>query len=168
MKLGYIMSRNRGVADRYLSDLAARLQQEGLTVAGLIQTRAPSDGDHPCDMDLVALPHGPQITIAQELGAVSHGCRLDPAALENASELVRQALVDGADVMILNKFGSQESAGRGFCTVIQTALERDVPVLTAVNAVNLDGFLAFTDGLETLLDPETDNIDGWLTDKTLD
>ncbi len=166
IKLGYIMSRDRGVADRFLSDLAARMKQDGQVVAGLVQTRAPKADEHPCDMDLVALPHGSNVTIAQELGAVSHGCRLDPAALEDASERVRKALLDGADVMILNKFGAQERAGRGFCSVIQTALERDVPVLTAVNEVNLDGFLAFTDGFETLLDPETDDIAGWLTAKT--
>ena len=162
VKLGYILSTHRGRTDRIMADMAARLKDSGRSVAGLVQTRAPQADDHPCDMDLIVLPDGPQISIAQELGAASHGCRLDPEALANASELVRQSLAAGADVMILNKFGAQECNGRGFRGAIETALEQGIPVLTAVNEMNLQGFQDFAGGLETRLDPDQDDIFEWL------
>ncbi|WGW03638.1 DUF2478 domain-containing protein [Tropicibacter oceani] len=162
-KLGYILSTSRGSTDPLLVDIANRLGAQGRVVAGIVQSRAPSDRDHPCDMDLVVLPNGPEIAIAQQLGTASRGCRLDPASLEEASEAVRQSLMQGADVLIVNKFGAQECKGRGFCPAFGLALERGIPVLTAVNEMNLQGFLDFAGGLETRLDPAGDQVLDWLT-----
>jgi hypothetical protein len=52
-----------------------------------------------------------------------------------------------ADILIVNTFGKQEIAGRGFRPLIAAALLRDLPVLTAVNPRNLPAFLAFSGGL---------------------
>lgn len=164
VKFGYILSKSRGSTDPFLVDLAAHLGSQGRVVAGIVQSRAPTDKDHPCDMDLVVLPHGPEIAIAQQLGSASRGCRLDPQSLESASESVRQSLMANADVLIVNKFGAQECKGRGFCSAFGLALERGIPVLTAVNEMNLPGLLDFAGGMETRLDPERDDIPGWLSE----
>lgn len=164
IKLGYLLSTQRGSTDPVLLDIADRLGAEGRVVAGILQSRAPSDKDHPCDMDLRVLPDGPEIAIAQKLGAASRGCRLDPASLEHASEAVRQSLMRDADILILNKFGAQECKGRGFCSAISLALERGIPVLTAVNEMNLEGFQDFAAGLETRLAPDAADIVTWLTE----
>ena len=163
VKFGYLLATARGVTDPVLAEVAARLEAEGRTVAGVIQSRAPSDRDHPCDMDLAVLPAGPKIAIAQKLGAASRGCRLDPESLEQASEAVRQSLLTNADVLIVNKFGAQECQGRGFVPAFQTALERGYPVLTTVNDRNLPEFLAFAGGMETLLPLDANAILAWMT-----
>ena len=164
VKLGYILSKSRGSADPFLVNIVSRLSSKGRVVAGIVQSRAPTNRDHPCDMDLVVLPDGPEIAIAQQLGTASRGCRLDPASLEDASEAVRQSLLQGADVLIVNKFGAQECRGRGFCSAFELAIERGIPVLTAVNSMNFQGFLDFAGGLETQLDPDRDDILAWLTE----
>ncbi|WP_108258885.1 DUF2478 domain-containing protein [Mangrovicoccus ximenensis] len=161
MTIAYLLSETRGLSDRLLADLAARLAAEGRVVAGLVQSRAPSGGDHPCDMDLSVLPSGPEIGISQKLGGGSRGCRLDPGSLEAAAMAVTGALAYGADLLILNKFGAHECAGRGFCPVLASAAERGVPVLTAVNPRNLDGFASFAGGLETRLAPDPDALHDW-------
>lgn len=163
-KFGYVLSTQRGSTDPLLVKVATRLQAEGYVVAGIIQSRAPAERDHPCDVDLVVLPNGPEIAIAQKLGAASRGCRLDPSSLEQASESVRQCLQRDADVLIVNKFGAQECKGRGFCSAFGMAMERGIPVLTAVNELNLQGFLDFADGLETRLEPQAEGIVSWLTE----
>ena len=106
MTLGYILSETRGEADRLLSELATRLRVEGRVVAGVVQSRAPSAGAHPCDMELAVLPDGPGIELSQRLGGGARGCRLDPASLEEAAGAVAARLAAGADVLILNKFGA--------------------------------------------------------------
>lgn len=163
LKLGYILTQSRGGADALMVALAGQLAAQGRSVAGIVQSRAPTDRDHPCDMDLVVLPNGPEIAIAQRLGASSRGCRLDPASLENAAEAVRKSLLQGADVLIVNKFGAQECQGRGFCPAFALALDLGIPVLTTVNGLNHQGFLDFAGGLETRLDPDQDTILKWLT-----
>ena len=164
VKLGYVLSTSRGSTDPLLVDIAGKLAARGRVVAGIVQSRAPTDRDHPCDMDLVVLPDGPQIAIAQQLGALSRGCRLDPASLEQAAEAVQQSLSRDADVLIVNKFGAQECKGRGFSSAFGLALNLGIPVLTAVNEMNLQGFLDFAGGLETRLSQDEDEILAWLCD----
>lgn len=161
-RLGYLLSLERGGNDRLLSTLAARLTAEGRVVAGIVQSRAPQGRDHPCDMDLAVLPEGPEIAIAQQLGAQSRGCRLDPSSLEEAAEWVRRALDRGADALIVNKFGAQECQGRGLCDAFALAMERGIPVLTAVNQMNHAGFLSFAGGLATQLPADEAALHDWL------
>lgn len=160
--LGYILSETRGEADRLLASLAESLRARGHVVAGIVQSRAPTEGAHPCDMELAVLPRGPALEISQKLGAGSRGCRLDPGSLEAAAEAVTLRLREGADVLILNKFGAQECAGRGFAPVLALALEKGIPVLTAVNARNLDGFLRFAGGLGSQVEAGGAALDDWL------
>ncbi|WP_228028809.1 DUF2478 domain-containing protein [Donghicola mangrovi] len=164
-RLGYILSLERGSTDPLLSGLAARLTAEGRVVAGIVQSRAPKGKDHPCDMDLAVLPQGPEIAIAQKLGTGSRGCRLDPASLEDAAAWVMRALETGADALIVNKFGAQECQGRGLCEAFGLAMERGVPVLTAVNRLNHEGFLSWAGGMATQLEPDDKMLHGWLTER---
>ena len=161
--LGYIHSAERGVPNAVLSEVVGRLRAQGVVVAGLVQLRAPEAGAHPCDMDLRCLPDGPAFAIAQKLGRGSRGCRMDVEALETGVAYVSQAVRDGAEVFILNKFGAQEAQGRGFCETIALALERGVPVLTVVNPLNLDAFRAFAGGVEEEVAAEPETILAWLS-----
>ena len=94
-------------------------------------------------MDVRVLPDGPEIRISQTLGETSRGCRLDPAALEQAVALVEAGLETSPDLLILNKFGKHEAEGRGFRPLIAEALARDIPVLLGVNGLNQQAFEAF-------------------------
>lgn len=162
-RLGYVLAQSRGGVDGLLATLAERLKSEGRIVAGIVQCRAPTGRDHPCDMDLAVLPAGPRIAIAQKLGTGSRGCRLDPSSLENAASAVCRALEDGADALIINKFGAQECQGRGLCGAIALAMSRGIPVLTAVNGLNHVGFLHYAGGLATRLEPREELLHDWLS-----
>ena len=114
-------------------------------------------------MDVRVLPEGPVIRISQSLGAGSRGCRLDPGALETAIGLC-EARLEGADLLIVNKFGKQEASGRGFRGLIGEALARDIPVLVGLNRMNHDAFHEFTGNEAVELAPEPDALRGWLAD----
>jgi len=146
MRLGYVIGARRGGVDRLLAEVATHLAAEGWDLAGVVQVNAERPGRR-CDMDLAVLGGG-SVRISQCLGPLARGCRLDPSGLETAVGLVEAALdARPPQLLIVNKFGKAEIGGRGFRPLIARALGQGVPVLTGVGPGNLDGFLAFAEGL---------------------
>ena len=164
MHLAYVMTKDRGATDRLLSELADRLQAQSTALAGIVQTNTECHDDALCDMDVRVLPKGETIRISQSLGAGSRGCRLDPAALEQAVPQVTSSLQGQAlpDVLIVNKFGKHEADGRGMRAVIGEALELGVPVISGVNSLNVEAFQAFAGGLGVAVEPNVEALIDWL------
>ena len=160
MRLAAVTASRRGETDLILSELAGKLIRAGLRLAGVVQTNTDVPGRHHCEMDVRVLPDGPTICISQNLGPAARGCRLDPDGLERAVASVALRL-DGADLLILNKFGKHEAEGRGFVPLIAEALSRDIPVLLGVSDLNRAAFDAFTAGAATRLPAEQAAILDW-------
>ncbi len=160
MKIAYTMAPRRGDTDLFLFSVAQDLGARGYQTCGTVQINTKR-GDHPCDMDVQVLPDGPILRISQSLGRNSKGCRLDPSALENAVGFVAGRLTSGAEVLIVNKFGKHEADGRGFRTVIAEAIERDIPVLVGVNALNLAAFKEFVGPDALWLEPSAKAVISW-------
>lgn len=142
--LGYVIHDERGDASVHMAALAAALSAEGWRLAGAVQVDLDRGADCACEMTLEVLGAGAApIRISQSLGPGSSGCRLDSGALEQAAGLAEKVLKRGADLVIVNKFGKQEAAGRGFRALIGAALAQGVPVLTAVPPGQLAAFTVF-------------------------
>ncbi|TNF20667.1 MAG: DUF2478 domain-containing protein [Rhodobacteraceae bacterium] len=162
MKIASVTSPDRGATDRLLSDLADRLRAEGLRLAGIVKDHTHVAGyANGCDMKVRVLPDGPVIRITQDLGSGSDACRLDPGAIAQAVAQVEADAFDEADLFILNKFGPEEAAGRGFCAAIAAALERDIPVLVGVGRATKPAFDSFAGGLARDLAPQPEAILDW-------
>ena len=161
MNIGFTMAPGRGDTDLILYAVARALIHRGLVPAGTAQINTERDDAGPCDMDVLVLPAGPKICISQNLGAGARGCRLNPAALENAVSLVQSRLPKSA-CLIVNKFGKHEAEGRGFRPVIADALEQGLPVLVGLNGLNAPAFEDFCGGMAQRLDPNPDAILTWL------
>ena len=157
MKIAVVSATKRGETDLLLAKAAEKLQAKGAVLAGIVKELDYVAGyENGCDMKVRVLPKGPVIQITQSLGNGSDACRLDPGAIVTAVSTVENSDLAGADLFILNKFGPEEAAGRGFCAVIGAALEQDIPVLVGVGVAIRDSFDAFVDGLAvTLLTDET-------------
>jgi len=160
MKLGYMTLPGKGRTDRLLAEVVERLEARGVALTGTVQTNIER-GDRPrCDMDLRLLPNGPVVRISVDRGAEARGCRLDAGALEQSALWVSNAL-DSAEMLVVNKFGKQESEGRGLAGTIADALERGLPVLVGVNGLNLPAFLGFAGGMAQELPPDAVRIADW-------
>lgn len=168
MHLAYVMTEERGATDRLLSDLAAELQADGVRLAGIVQTNTECFDNRLCDMDVRVLPDGETIRISQSLGAGARGCRLNPGALETAVSQVAHSLQGATrpDLLIVNKFGKHEADGRGMRSVIGEAMAMGIPVLTGVNRLNEDKFLAFTENAARKLQPRAAALREWLAQVT--
>lgn len=162
MKIAVVSSQVRGQTDQLLSDIAAELQTAGAKLCGAVKILEDApDNAHACDMDLQILPDGPKVRITQSLGEGSLGCRLNPMAITEAVAATEQIGSAGFDMFVLNKFGPEESEGRGFCTAIATALENDTPVLVGVGASCREAFDTFAAGLAEDLPPDPEAIRDW-------
>ena len=159
MRLATITLPGRGETDRLLASVAARLQGQGVALAGAVQFNLDC-GDE-CEMEVQVLPDGPVIGISQSLGPGSQGCRLDAGALETAVAEVA-ARMAGARLLIVNKFGKHEAEGRGFRALIGSALEAGMPVLIGVNAMNMQAFQAFAGEMAEPLVPA--ELETWLAE----
>ncbi|MCA0922564.1 DUF2478 domain-containing protein [Pseudooceanicola nanhaiensis] len=160
--LGYVSAAGQGEADELIRAVATRLRGQGLRLAGAVQVNLETDPAHKCRMDLHILSGTEVVRISQDLGTLAQGCRLDPEGLERAVGLVQAALAEGADLVIVNKYGKQEIGGRGFRPVINEALGAGVPVLTAVNPDNIAAFEAYAEGMGEALPPEEDAVLDWV------
>lgn len=163
MKLAYVMTETRGTTDRLLTLFSRQLIERGSRLIGVAQTNTECTDSTLCDMDVQVLPDGPTIRISQSLGAGARGCRLDPAALEQAVALVSAGLDSKPQLLVINKFGKHEAEGRGFRPVIGEALMRDIPVLAGVNSMNHDAFIEFTQGMGQRLAAEPEALDTWFS-----
>jgi len=162
MKIGWTAATGAGGTDLLLAGVADRLTRDGLRLAGTVQINSHCGPGRPCDMDVRVLPAGPVIRISQSLGTGSRGCRLDPAALEQAVGEVLARIEAGADALIVNKFGKHEADGRGFRPVIAEALARDVPVLVGLGRLNRQAFDDFAGGFAEEVAPDADALCAWL------
>lgn len=148
-----------GAADRLLAEQAARLQEAGVALAGAVQRNIDRGAECACDMDVLIIGQEDRpIRISQSLGPGSTGCRLDAGALELAAGRVATVL-DGAELVIVPKFGRQEAMGRGFRALIGQALAGDLPVLIYVPTEQLAAFASFSGGMARQVAP--DGIDAW-------
>jgi nucleoside-triphosphatase THEP1 len=148
-------------ADRLLTAVARELAAGGVRLAGVVQANELPLGKCRCDMIVEDLATGARTRISEDRGPLARGCRLDTAALHGIVGRIEDAVLAGADLLILNKFGKSEAAGQGFRAVISAALEAGIPVLTGLSRTNLAGWDAFTGGLGVLLPPERDALRTW-------
>lgn len=161
MSLGYISLTDPGVADRILADLAQDLAARTAGVVAMVQADRPGRA---CEMTLALLPDGPRTTLSLPLAPQDEACRLDPGALENAVAWVarRLEMAPRTRLLILNKFGKQEVAGRGCRPLIGQALDQGAAVLISVPPETRAAFEAFADGLAEEVPATPAGLAGWL------
>jgi len=147
--------------DQLLAGAAHRARQAGLRVAGFLQHRE-TGGEECCrDIEIEHIGTGVTQIISQALGSGSKGCRLGPAVLADVAGALQTELDDGADMLILNRFGKGETEGHGFRSIIETAYARQIPVLTVVRETYVEGWNDFAGDCGVLLAPDSKAVLGW-------
>lgn len=141
-----------GAADRMVQALVADLSPV-MRLAGAVQINHDLGAECACDMDVLVIGEEDRpVRISQSLGSGSSGCRLDAGALELAAARVA-ARLEGADLLIVPKFGRQEAFGRGFYSVIGQAMMQELPVLLYVPPEQRAAFTDFSGDLARELAP---------------
>lgn len=103
--------------------------------------------------------------ISGEPGSRTETCRDRLAtcgtALPDIGAWLAAGLRRRPDLVVLNRYGSQEMAGAGLIGVLAEAIERDVPVLIAVPEALFPRWLSLARGLAVRLAPDRSSLENW-------
>ncbi|HEY0234275.1 MAG TPA: DUF2478 domain-containing protein [Afipia sp.] len=147
--------------DEILSEFAALVMSRGHRALGLIQ-RGHCSGPATRELFVTLLHTGDDVQIFQDLGSCAQGCKLDVNQLLFAGASISQSLTqDGADILIINRFGKLEKEGKGLLFLIDQALSAGVPVLIAVPEASLDDWMEFSGGLGVTLECSEACVTDW-------
>jgi len=108
--------------DEVLRGFTADLDRRGCRSVGLLQL-----GHHCLDPQLsaVLIHSGERLRLFQDLSRCAQGCRLDVGQLMEAGVRIAEAIDEGADLVVINRFGRQERDGKA-CTSSRR-VEADIP-----------------------------------------
>ena len=151
-------------ADRLLAVVARELAQSGVRVGGLVQHNIRRSSDAPCVMELEDVATGERYRITQDLGCGSDSCCLDASMLAEASVAVRNAIAATTDLVIVNKFGTQEATGRGLRDELGQVVAAGIPLLTTVGDHYLEQWREFTGDASVLLPASLPAVLNWCSD----
>lgn len=159
-RFGIIVHDRGDNAEDVLAAVVEGLLAEGVKVGGLYQhtTRYPSGRAR---MDVVDIARQYRHEISQDLGAGSSACCLNPAALVEASAVLRRDIAAGVDLLVVNKFAGMEVDGEGMAPDAFEALSAGIPVLTCLSQRYRDKFEAVSGGLGTFLPPNEEAVRAW-------
>jgi nucleoside-triphosphatase THEP1 len=149
--------------DRLLLQFANDLRRSGCRVAGFVQR-----GVHPleaagsnADFGAVLLS-GPEIvSLGHYRDHDAHCCEIDAERLAAIGRAIAQAVEEGVDLVILNRFGKLEAQGRGLIQLIGQAIAADIPVVTAVPEHRFAAWVRYSDGMSVRLPCYRAALDAW-------
>jgi nucleoside-triphosphatase THEP1 len=143
--------------DATLRDFAADLKAHGYRAVGMVQTGQCVDAS----LSAVLLHTGEVLSLAQDPEPGASGCRLDIQRLQNAGKRIADALEQGADVVIINRFGKRERDGKGLGYLIDRAFESNLPVVIAVSREHFAEWVKFAEGMTVKLACDRRALDAW-------
>jgi nucleoside-triphosphatase THEP1 len=144
--------------DQILCAFASDLAALGYRAAGLVQRGHRRFG---ADLSALLLHSGEELTLFRDKDAGEVGPRLDAARLQDAARQIARAIDQGADIVIINRFGRQELNGHGLCSLIERAARADIPVVVAVPAHRFANWIKFADGMTVKLRCDREALEYW-------
>ena len=157
-----IVYANEVYPDALFKTLVQRCRALRLTLAGVLQHQAFAGGDRRCDVILEDLATGHRTALFENRGAGARGCRLDEAALAEATARVEGSFEQAPHLLVLNKFGKVECEGGGLRDLIASAIDRGIPVIIGVPERNLDAWRSFAGDFSCELPDDAGRIAAWL------
>lgn len=142
--------------DALLASFIDDLLGQGFDVRGVVQARPAGDSRRPGGPLFKTIPASPCEAGPRRDPRVACGTTLLDIGAWLAAGLRRRP-----DLVVLNRFGSQELAGSGLVGALAEAIERDVPVLIAVPEALFPRWLALARGLAVRLAADRASLDAW-------
>jgi Protein of unknown function (DUF2478) len=161
-RIGAIHGAATAGIQKLLARFAERRIKEGLRVAGVIEEPAGGVDCGVCDSLVLRETAGSTIIpITQNLGSGSSSCKLDSAGLAAGCQAVVAAIEQGADVVVLSKYGKVEAEGGGLLDAFRAAAEAGVPCLTGVKPSFSEPFLEYAGGYSQWIEASDAALEAW-------
>ncbi len=145
--------------DGLLLDFAQALCRSGFRPVGLVQKGRAHDLEG--ELGAVMFPAQQLTSAHHDRGHGAAECRLDTKWLADIAAGIEGAIAEGADLVIVNRFGKLEADGRGLIDLIQIALDADIPVLIAVPEHRFTSWIKHSGGMNVRIPCRRDALDRW-------
>lgn len=159
--IGAVRAERCADVEPLLAGIADELRASGYRLGGVLQADRTRPDRAKCEMRLRDLASGQIVTVSEDRGNLARGCRLDRAALLEASGWIAEAIEHKVGLVVINKFGKAESEGGGMRGIIAMAIERETPVLICANAEHHPRLMAFAGDYAEALPVERSRIKAW-------
>lgn len=100
-------------------------------VGGVLQEAAYNSENQMAGFNVIDVASGRRIPISRPVSN-SNECSLDVSALAETTEIIRQAIHDRLDLVVIEKFGAQEQSGKGLIDEILQTIVEEIPLLISV------------------------------------
>ena len=145
--------------DGLLLQFAEDLRRSGHRVVGAVQHHV--HGLRNPNLDAVMLPGAQVVNLSHRPGDDTQGCHVDNERLATIARTIEAAIEEGGDLVIVNRFGKLEAAGRGLVRLIKRAVDADIPVITVVPAHRFAAWVKYSDGMSVRLPCCRAALDEW-------
>jgi len=147
--------------DIVLAGFVGELRKSGCRVAGLIQRGGSLARYTGRRLSAMLLPSGREITLAHHGMPRSTSCCLEAQGVSRVGDTIATAIHEGADLLVINRYGKLEVEGGGFLDEIALAMALDTPVVVAVPERNFRAWTAYCGGMSVKLACKRGSLDSW-------
>jgi molybdate transport system ATP-binding protein len=161
-KIGVLPYEKNALVDLVLAEAVDRIQARGISVGGLLQRTGEPHSNGRLSIWLDDIGTGETLRLDQPRGPGAKDCIVDPDALAQAACLLRRAVEQRYDLIVVNRFGYAESEGGGMRAEIADAVCSDAVVLIAVRESRLAGLEGFLGGAGSVLPLCSGSIADWV------
>ena len=136
-----------------LAPFVESLRKSGVRVGGILQEKVAIGNGGMCRVDAVDIATGRRIPLNQPTPETwrDRVCSFDLSALAETTAILRRAISDCVDLMVVEKFGDAERDGAGLTDEILQGIAAGIPLLVAVPETNLDEWTERTGGIGAVL-----------------
>lgn len=137
-----------------------RQKSNGVRIGGVLQQALFNPAGEITGLDAIDVYTGQRIPISRPQQNPDE-CGLDVAALAETTGVIRQAIDDRLDLVVVEKFGELEQDGKGLIDEIFQTIAAGIPLLIAVPEAALPIWLERTGELGAILSFDEDSFQHW-------
>ena len=161
---GIVYERGAPIRD-VMKAFVQKLKAGGINVHGILQeTPKHMDPDADgCGVDAIDIKTGDHVALVRptQYELDNKICSLDVSRLAEASMILRRALEEHADIVVVEKFGKHEKDGGGLSDDLMAVMAEHIPTVVSVPKDELASWQRFTGELGTTLDCDSAQIWAW-------
>ena len=131
-RVGVVLFENAIDIDAILRAASDALRERGVVVGGVLQRFGERLSNGKRSMWLDDIAGGQTVRLDRPRGPGAISCVLDPDALVQCACLLRDAIASGAELLVVNRFGTAEAEGQGMRAEFAEAICSGAAVLVAV------------------------------------
>ncbi len=146
-----------------LASFVENLKKSDVLVGGIIQERVSLGNGSMRRVDAVDIATGRRIPLNQPTSETwrNRVCSLDLSALMETTAILRRAIADHVDLMVVEKFGDAERDGAGLIDEVLQGIAVGIPLLIAVPETNLHVWTERSGGMGAVLPCDEHALHDW-------